>query len=193
MRVLRAGVPVNAPRPNHSPLPVDRLDVCPECHGIVFITHNHVALDLREVQPGTPGAMAVLQLAHLVMASSPMPGAALFAMHDHQPPENVDQRPTETIADAWRRSRRGTKARQGFDLLLATYPQAEVWSVEPNGGPWMNVTLAPVSGENVYVDFSIWRVTGNVYKTQGGMVADDPCLVVTDLGGRPPAEEVERG
>lgn len=184
-------------RPDHRPLPLELLDVCPECHASVLIPMNHVVLDLREVPPGTGGAMAIIRLAHLLMASSPVPGATLFGLHRHQPPEDLDRRPTETIGHAWRRSRLGSKARQGLDRLLSAYPDAEVVHLEHQSfaggrrtrrqGPWLNVTLALTAGENVYepVDFSIWQETGNVYKVFDGAVEDDPFLEVTDLTTRP--------
>jgi hypothetical protein len=69
-------------------------------------------------------------------------------------------------------------ARQGFDLLLAEYPDAtpkKVW----NTGPWLCVDL------DVGQKFAIWVHTGNVYNVHGdflgGEVEDDPFLIVTPL------------
>lgn len=76
--------------------------------------------------------------------------------------------------------------RQGFDMLLAAWPLARVFSVE-SLDPWTTVVLA--TGRHGGHDrFAIWRHTGNVYRMNGGMVEDDPFLIVTPLTPKPPKE-----
>jgi hypothetical protein len=78
-----------------------------------------------------------------------------------------------------------SRARIGLDLLLATYAEWDVLSVEwqlgPGlTGPWVLVVLGqPSDGDDeafVRHHFAIWKTTGNVYGAQDGAVTDDPLL-----------------
>jgi hypothetical protein len=70
------------------------------------------------------------------------------------------------------------KAREGFDQLLAHYPDA-LPSYVQNTGAWLCVDL------DIAQRFAIWIHTGNVYRVHGqflgGEVAEDPFLIVTPL------------
>ena len=80
--------------------------------------------------------------------------------------------------------------REGLDLLLAHYPEAEVAYVIHQHhlhwapGPWTCVDL--IIDEQRH-PFAIWNSTGNVYKVSGpkdeypDAVEDDPFLIVTPL------------
>jgi hypothetical protein len=72
-------------------------------------------------------------------------------------------------------------ARRGLDLLLATFPAAEVFDVtsalSPATSPWVSVVLHHPTGE-VVRSYAIWRETGAVHvEDANGVVADDPFLV----------------
>lgn len=103
-----------------------------------------------------------------------------------------------------------SKARQGFDRLLAEYPEAEVartWNQDDaiteiyehveglsgvtfdfvrstvystNSGPWTCVDLLTAPG--TIGQFAIWNYTGNVYRLdKSGAVEDDPFIVITTI------------
>lgn len=64
--------------------------------------------------------------------------------------------------------------RKGLDMLLATYPEADLIVVSRTD-PWVSVDL--MLG-NYRRSFAIWRNTGCVYEVgSDGAVIDDPILI----------------
>jgi hypothetical protein len=74
-----------------------------------------------------------------------------------------------------------SKARQGFDALLALHSGFDVVRVEwQDDGPWVLVELGQpsVSDGNVFArhPYAIWKRTGAVHGMHDGAVSDDPLL-----------------